>query len=186
MRRVRGIRVVLCFLAVLGVSCDGSTDPARPVIAAVSVVPSADTVLVGDTVRFTATAADMRGRGIAGAWFAWISLDPLVAKVDSAGLVAGVRPGTAKIAAVAGRITGTASVTVQPAAELPDTHPAEVRALWITRWDWHTADELRVLLEGAAAARFNVVYFQVRGVADAYYRPGLEPWAYRLTGRLGQ
>jgi uncharacterized lipoprotein YddW (UPF0748 family) len=66
-----------------------------------------------------------------------------------------------------------------PLAEL------ETRALWITRFDWSTEAELEALVDRAAAAGFNTVYLQVRNTADAYYASDLEPWAARLTGRLG-
>ena len=67
----------------------------------------------------------------------------------------------------------------------------EVRGLWITRFDWtnySSADPAKIdeIVDQSAAARFNVLFFQVRGVADAYYTPGLEPWARRLSGALGQ
>ena len=67
----------------------------------------------------------------------------------------------------------------------------EVRALWVTRFDWTTpqgADPQKIdeIVANAATAGFNVLFFQVRAEADAYYRPGLEPWSRRLTGTLGQ
>jgi uncharacterized lipoprotein YddW (UPF0748 family) len=62
----------------------------------------------------------------------------------------------------------------------------EARALWITRWDYSSADELRILVDNAAYAGFNMLLLQVRGTADALYEPGLEPWAARLAGSLGQ
>ncbi|HEX7089637.1 MAG TPA: family 10 glycosylhydrolase [Longimicrobiales bacterium] len=61
----------------------------------------------------------------------------------------------------------------------------EARALWITRFDWSTQAELIGLVESAADAGFNIIYFQVRGRGDALYRPGLEPWSSVLTGTLG-
>lgn len=68
---------------------------------------------------------------------------------------------------------------------------SEVRGLWITRFDWTAidgADPARIdeIVDNAAAAGFNVLFFQVRGEGDAYYMPGLEPWSRRLTGTLGQ
>lgn len=67
----------------------------------------------------------------------------------------------------------------------------EVRALWVTRFDWMTAhnpdpDKIDELVTNASAAGFNVLYFQVRGEADAYYASNFEPWSRRLTGTLGQ
>lgn len=65
--------------------------------------------------------------------------------------------------------------------------PVETRALWVTRWDFRTPDDIRWLADKAAAANFNALFFQVRGNADAYYSSNLEPWAARLSGGvLGQ
>ncbi len=63
----------------------------------------------------------------------------------------------------------------------------EARALWVTRWDYSTVTDVQTLVENAAGAGFNILLFQVRGAADAFYTPGLEPWAARLNGgTLGQ
>lgn len=65
--------------------------------------------------------------------------------------------------------------------------PHEVRALWVTRWDYRTAADVRVIAERAASANFNALIFQVRGNADACYPSRIEPWAARLSGgTLGQ
>lgn len=69
---------------------------------------------------------------------------------------------------------------------LPADSPNEFRALWVTRWDFSTPDDIRRIADQAAKAHFNVLFFQVRGNADAYYRSRLEPWAARLSGALGQ
>lgn len=68
----------------------------------------------------------------------------------------------------------------------PSDLPEEVRGLWVSRWDYRRPEDIRVIAERAAAAHFNLLFFQVRGNADAYYRSRLEPWAERLTGTLGQ
>ena len=71
--------------------------------------------------------------------------------------------------------------------------PAEFRGLWVTRFDWtnygQPADPARIdeIVNNAATAGFNAIFFQVRGTADAYYTPGPEPWAQRVSGgALGQ
>jgi uncharacterized lipoprotein YddW (UPF0748 family) len=58
----------------------------------------------------------------------------------------------------------------------------EARALWVTRWDYSTITDVETLVENAAYAGFNMLFFQVRGTADAFYAPGLEPWGARLSG----
>jgi uncharacterized lipoprotein YddW (UPF0748 family) len=69
----------------------------------------------------------------------------------------------------------------------PSIEPMEeVRALWVTRFDWTDssgADPAKIdeIVERAASAGFNTLYFQVRGEADAYYSSNLEPWSSRLN-----
>ncbi len=67
----------------------------------------------------------------------------------------------------------------------------EVRALWVTRFDWTTAngaapEKIDEIVANAASAGFNVLLFQVRAEADAYYLSSKEPWSRRLSGTLGQ
>jgi len=62
----------------------------------------------------------------------------------------------------------------------------EARALWVTRWDYSSPDDVVTIVERAASAHFNIIFLQVRGNADAYYDSRFEPWAQRLTGTLGQ
>ncbi|MCO6452654.1 MAG: family 10 glycosylhydrolase [Caldilineales bacterium] len=71
---------------------------------------------------------------------------------------------------------------------------AETRAVWVSRFDWteggaKPANPARLdqIVEDVAGAGFNMILFQVRGVADAYYHSSLEPWAERVSGiALGQ
>lgn len=57
---------------------------------------------------------------------------------------------------------------------------APMRGLWITRWDFRTADDVDRCLADAADLGFTDVFFQVRGQADAFYRSSLEPWGREL------
>ena len=61
----------------------------------------------------------------------------------------------------------------------------EVRALWVTRWDYGSEADVETIFQRAEDGGFNLVFFQVRGTADAYYESTYEPWAKRLTGTLG-
>jgi uncharacterized lipoprotein YddW (UPF0748 family) len=61
----------------------------------------------------------------------------------------------------------------------------EGRALWVNRFEYNSAGDIVEIIAKAASANFNVVYFQVRGQGDAYYRSDLEPCAIRLCGTLG-
>jgi uncharacterized lipoprotein YddW (UPF0748 family) len=77
-----------------------------------------------------------------------------------------------------GGITPPPGPPTPPPGVVPSP-PQEARALWISRFDWSDEAQLRDLLDRAASANFNIVYVQVRGRADAYYRSRLEPWAHR-------
>jgi uncharacterized lipoprotein YddW (UPF0748 family) len=78
-----------------------------------------------------------------------------------------------------GRVaTGPAPVPEDTVAVVPSP-PQEGRAVWISRWDWYDRAQLEALLEDAAGANFNMVYLQVSGRSDAYYRSWILPWAHR-------
>lgn len=90
-------------------------------------------------------------------------------------------------------VTETPPVPVQPIPEAPSR---ELRGVWLTRFEYsqysktHDQDSIRAyirdIIESAADANFNVIFFQVRGSGDAYYRSALEPWGPLLTGTLGE
>ncbi len=79
---------------------------------------------------------------------------------------------------------------------IPPPPVKEARGVWLTRYDYcgvsptHDPDAIRTyiatVIDQAARAHFNLVFFQVRGNGDAYYTPGLEPWGQLLTGTLGE
>ena len=63
---------------------------------------------------------------------------------------------------------------------------SEGRALWVPRWSYKTAADVRTIVSKAASANFNILLFQVRGNGDAYYSSVYEPWSDRLAGSLGR
>src|SRR6185436_17598522 len=72
-----------------------------------------------------------------------------------------------------------------PAAALgaPPAGSDEIRAIWVTRFEYQTESDVKAIVANCAALGFNTILFQVRGQADAYYRSSIEPWAERLGGR---
>ncbi len=70
-------------------------------------------------------------------------------------------------------------------AEEPTRVNEELRGIWVTRWTYQSAEDVKRIMGEVAAAGFNAVFFQVRGQHDAFYRPKHEPWAAELTGTLG-
>lgn len=57
-----------------------------------------------------------------------------------------------------------------------------VRALWVTRFDYTTPEEVRQIIDNVGEAGFTDVFFQIRGNGTTFYKSNLEPWAYELSG----
>jgi len=64
---------------------------------------------------------------------------------------------------------------------VPDVQ-AEIRALWVTRWDYKTEQDVVSIMTNAATHGFNAVLFQVRGDGTVHYPSKIEPWTWQLTG----
>ena len=85
--------------------------------ATVAVSPDSAALVVGDTVRLSATVLDALGGAVEGAAVAWSSRDTLVATVDGSGLVRGLGPGRATVTAASGSAAGSATVAVEQSVE---------------------------------------------------------------------
>ncbi len=81
-------------------------------VASVTVAPAANTVVIGGTVRLTATANDAAGNRLTGRQVTWSSSNTDIALV-TAGIVTGVADGFSTITATAEGKSGTASATVK-------------------------------------------------------------------------
>ena len=79
---------------------------------AVTVEAPRDTLVLGDTATFTVNVVDAKGQQVASAAIEWSVSDTTVLRVDEAGLVRAVEPGTASVVAAAGALSGSAEVTV--------------------------------------------------------------------------
>jgi alpha-tubulin suppressor-like RCC1 family protein len=87
---------------------------ARVPAASISVSPDSARLLPGRTVRLTATVKDAAGNTLADRPVAWASSDTAHVRVDSTGLVTGVRDGFATVTAASGPARGSAAITVVP------------------------------------------------------------------------
>ena len=67
------------------------------------------------------------------------------------------------------------------ATSASDSTTSEGRAVWVTRWQYKTPDDIRKIMENCAAMRMNVIMLQVRGEGTAFYKSAIEPWAWELT-----
>ncbi len=61
----------------------------------------------------------------------------------------------------------------------------EVYALWVTRWDYRTKEDVETIVRNAADLGITDLVFQVRGQADAFYKSAFEPWGEELLADLG-
>ncbi len=59
-------------------------------------------------------------------------------------------------------------------------------ALWITRWDTRTEDEIVEAIAHADDLGVTDIFWQVRGSFDAFYRSDLEPWGEFLLDEQGR
>ena len=107
--------VAACVFVFMLAACGGdSASVAAPEesVASVTVAPAANTVVIGATVRLTATAKDAAGNALTGRQVTWSSSNTAIALVTT-GVVTGVAQGLSTITATAEGKSGTASVTVK-------------------------------------------------------------------------
>ncbi|MEE9368792.1 MAG: family 10 glycosylhydrolase [Pontiella sp.] len=80
-------------------------------------------------------------------------------------------------------IVTTALVVVLFSVKIPNESPLpQVRALWVTRFDYTTSQDVQKIINNVGEAGFTDVFFQVRGNGTTFYPSTLEPWAYELSG----
>ncbi len=176
----------------------GSTSNIRR-ITALAVSPAQLTLKPGQVSGFTCTATfdDGSTADVSGS-VTWSATLPAVADVavlsatDNLVRVEALSAGATQIVARTGALSSPpVTVTV---ADLADagSPSGEVRGVWVTRFAYANANPATAkatitrIMSGAAAGGYNVVYFQVRGNGDAYYRSAIVPWAKALTGTLGR
>jgi uncharacterized lipoprotein YddW (UPF0748 family) len=151
-----------------------------------SIEPGAARVAIGEVLRLVATGVfdDGTRRDVTGT-VDWETTDARVVRLDGAGRVTGVAAGETDVVARTGPVTARAHLNVvAPAPDASERY--EARGVWVTRWNFSSAADVRRIVDEAADAGFNMIFLQVRGVADAYYRSTIEPWAARLGGALGR
>ena len=63
---------------------------------------------------------------------------------------------------------------------IPHGRPV-TRAMWVTRFDYKTANDIEKVVQSCQEAGCNTILFQVRGNATAFYRSSYEPWAEQFN-----
>ena len=136
----------------------------RPV-AAVTLAPAADTLLVGQTRTFAATVRDATGATLTDRAVTWSTSAVAVASVSTSGVVTALAPGRAIISATSEGATGSATLEVRakPAARLTRENGDQQGGLV----DRPLADSLAVRVTDAdgAPVREAVVEWQATGGA---------------------
>ena len=72
------------------------------------------------------------------------------------------------------------------------TGKREARGVWMSRYEYADKDsniaktKIQSTFEKARAAKFNMVFFQIRGNGDAFYKSHIEPWSEMLSDTLGK
>ncbi len=69
---------------------------------------------------------------------------------------------------------------------IPEMSHGQNRSLWVTRWDYESADDVIRIMENCQAIGVKNVIFQVRGNATVFYPSKIEPWGWELTGDSAQ
>ena len=110
------------------------------VARSVTLTPSADTLILGDSLRLEAEALDGNGHPVGDAAFTWSSSDATIATVDTAGLARGVGEGTAEITAATGDLQGVTRLTVfnPDRAPLVALYNATDGPNWVEADNWLT------------------------------------------------
>lgn len=164
---------------------DASSEPAQ--LASLRVTIAGPAILApGATSTVTATGVFTDGSELDLTRAAtWRSSSSTTADVLAGGVLRAIAPGIAELRATRGSIE-SAPLRVEVREDAPPPVPAELRGVWVTRWSYSSAAELEAIVDEVDAANLNAIFFQVRGVGDAYYRSNVEPWASRLGGALGR
>ncbi len=72
------------------------------------------------------------------------------------------------------------------------TGKREARGVWMSRFEYAGKDsnaakaKIQSTFEKARKAKFNMIFFQVRGAGDAFYKSSFEPWSDMLSDSLGK
>lgn len=61
-------------------------------------------------------------------------------------------------------------------------HLPEVRAIWVTRFDYKSASDVESIVANCARSGFTDIFFQIRGNGTVFYPSQVEPWAFELSG----
>ena len=117
LRTLASLTMALGVLATIH-ACGGEDTPVAPpppepsVPTTITLDPDTFFVTAGATVRLRSMVEDQHGKLIFSAPRTWVSSDPSVATVDTAGVVTGIREGRATVTVTSGQVSATAAGTI--------------------------------------------------------------------------
>ena len=149
------------------------------VARSVTLTPSADTLILGDSLRLEAEALDGNGHPVGDTTFTWSSSDAAIATVDTLGLVRGVGEGTAEITAATGDLRGVARLTVfnPDRAPLVALYNATDGPNWVEADNWLTDKPLAQWHGVDTDASGRVIWLRLNGEQNSqggWTRQGLK------------
>ena len=89
------------------------------IVGSVTIAPRNDSVIVGNTLQYSATVRDLNGTVISGAPVEWTSKVPSRATISATGLATGVSTGVTTIVATSGGVLDSTFLTVVPVPPAP-------------------------------------------------------------------
>jgi hypothetical protein len=156
--------LLLCSLLVA--ACDSPFQVHRTIIA-VEVAPYSAHLATGERTSFEATARNEHGARLSGdPAFHWTSSDTAVARISADGTVTARRPGTARITATLGGISGSATVTVAGALPAGCTTVVQLPVGGVATLG-AGAGSVTCLAGGAQGAEYTLVHFYGSTIAGS-------------------
>lgn len=192
--RARAAALALAGAALVG-GCAGG-NPTAPVVvpplSAVVLDRQVDTLRVGETERFVATAYDTAGQPVPGVPFHWSTTDPAVVTVSATGLVRGIGEGAALVIAEQQGFRDSALVIVYPDSgwilQPSNANGADLYGVFFLadgRNGWVVGDGGKVLRTtdagGLWAPQTSNTSFNLRGV---WFTGAQEGWAVGFSGTV--
>ena len=155
--------------AMSGALSGDATVEVMQVVRRVAVAPSADTLILGDSLRLAAEALDANGYPVPRTAFTWSSSDAAIATVNTSGLVRGVGEGTAEINAATASVQGGARITVfnPDRAPLVALYNATGGPEWLRNDNWLTDKPLAQWHGVGTDASGRAIWVNLAGKQDS-------------------
>ncbi len=155
-------------LAVAAGCGDGGTGPRVAEVVSVVVQGPASSVTIGGTLQLVAHPRDANGLVVSGRAVSWSTSHPAIASISTTGLVTGLVPGQATLAATVDGVTGQFTITVTGPPNL-----AIARA-WLTQGTQRPDGSIPLVQDGLPAL-LNVI-----GTIQPAFPAGAPPLRVRI------